>query len=198
MAKSKKRKKAKSGFQLAPKNNNAYIIENARKLELYETLMYEHIFDEGIGYVIVSRKKKNGDVVAGFYLVDVFCLGIKDTFASVMTQEEYEEHKSHLVDGDGSYYVTKSPNYIFNLVYGAADYAEELGFKPEKDFAVAEYILDAVDTIEYEDIPFGSDGRPFYIEGPNDKAATILSTLRKHLSEEDFDFVLLGEGDEEE
>jgi hypothetical protein len=198
MAVSKKRNKSKGGFQLAPKNSNTYIKENARKLDLYETLMYANLFEEGIGYVIVSRKKKNGEIVAGFFLVDVFCLGIKDSFASIMTLEEYDEHKQHLVDSDESYYITKSPNYIYNLLYGAADYAEELGFKPEKDFAISEYILAAVDSIEYEDIPFGSDGRPFYIEGPNDKAASILSTLRKHKAEEDFDFVLLAGSDEEE
>ncbi len=196
MAKSKKRKKG--GFQLAPKTNHSYIRENARKLEIHETLMYAHMFEEGMGYAIVSRKKKNGEIVAGFFLIDVFCLGIKDTFSDIMTEEDYENHKNHLVDGNESYYIHKEPNYIFNLIYGAADYAEELGFKPEKDFAVSEFILDKVDTIEYVDIPFGSAGRPFYIEGPHDKPASILSTLRKHLAAEDFDFVLLDERDEEE
>jgi hypothetical protein len=198
MAVSKKRKKAKKGIQLAPKNNNAYIKEIARKLPLHETLMYNNLIEEGIGYVIVSRKKPNGDFIAGFYLIDIFCLGIKDTFSALMTHDEYEEHKMHLADDEDNYYISKDANYIFNLIYGAADYAEDLGFKPEKDFAVSEFILDDVENITFVDIPFGSDGRPFYIEGLNDKSGTILNTLKKNVGEGNFDFVLRSEMDDEE
>ncbi len=190
MATSNKRKKAKTSFQTAPKNNNAYIIENARKLELYETLMYKDLLTLGMGYVIVSRKKKNGDIVAGYYLLDLQCLGVKDTFCAVMDEEQYEEHKTHLADDDGSYYIPQSPNFVFNLVYGAADYGEENGFKPEKGFAVSEYILDDVSTIEYEEIEFGRDGKPLYVQGPHDIPGPILATLNKNVGEGNYEYII--------
>jgi hypothetical protein len=36
------------------------------------------LFDSGCGYLVVSRFKADGRVEAGFFLLDVFCLGVKD------------------------------------------------------------------------------------------------------------------------
>src|SRR3984893_16385025 len=36
------------------------------------------LFDSGYGYLVVSWFKADGRVEAGFFLLDVFCLGVKD------------------------------------------------------------------------------------------------------------------------
>src|SRR5512138_3116464 len=46
----------------------------------YEAWRSTGLFESGIGYVVVFREKSNGDVEAGVFLVDVYCLGVKDGF----------------------------------------------------------------------------------------------------------------------
>jgi hypothetical protein len=41
-----------------------------------------------MGTVIVSRLASSGMVAAGVYLLDVFCLGLKNSFASLLDKEE--------------------------------------------------------------------------------------------------------------
>ena len=72
---------------------------------------------------------------------------------------------------------------VHNIVYAGLDYADVLGFKPHKDFAVAQYILeDDSDDIELMEIECGIDGKPAFIRGPYDndaKVARIIANLEK-------------------
>ena len=51
------------------------------------------LFDSGCGYLVVSRFKADGRVESGFFLLDVFCLGVKDAgfhcFNSIADYREY-------------------------------------------------------------------------------------------------------------
>jgi hypothetical protein len=48
-------------------------------------------YDQGIGTVIVSRLSSGGMLAVGVYLLDVFCLGVKNFFARLLTREEYHQ-----------------------------------------------------------------------------------------------------------
>ena len=61
-----------------------------------EALRSAELFDAGIGYVIVSRYKADGRVEAGYFLLDVFCLGAKD--ASFERFESHAEFEDSLLD----------------------------------------------------------------------------------------------------
>ena len=57
-----------------------------------EALRSARLFDSGCGYLVVSRFKADGCVETGFFLLDVFCLGVKDAgfhrFSSVADYQE--------------------------------------------------------------------------------------------------------------
>ena len=57
----------------------------AASAPIHECLVPDSLFDIGIGNVIVSRKMPNGFIGAAFFLVDVFCLGIKDVFYEALS-----------------------------------------------------------------------------------------------------------------
>ena len=63
---------------------------------IHECLIPDSLFDMGIGNVIVSRKMPNGFIGAAFFLVDVFCLGVKDAFYDVMSPVEYDSEVGKL------------------------------------------------------------------------------------------------------
>ena len=177
-------------------NIKKYIKEAGRKLPIYETMYTESLFELGSGQVLVSRKKPNGDILFSIFMVDIFCLGVKDVKTNLLREEEYEELKSK-IESSVAEQISERPNYIFNLIYGAVEYAEDLGFDPPKDFELAEYVLPKVEDVEYEDIPFGREGKPFYIAGPFDKVSKVLATLDKNVGPGNFDFYDPEEDDEE-
>ena len=87
MAKSKKTKPKQP--QLSPE---AYIRTKARSLPLYECLLNSKWKEDGMAEVVVSRIHVNGNITFGVYMVDLFCMGVKDTFFNFnVPVEEYKE-----------------------------------------------------------------------------------------------------------
>ena len=71
------------------------------------------------------------------------------------------------------------PMLAQNIIYGGVEYAEDLGFEPDKDFNITQYLLDDVASLEFIDVEFGKDGKPFLITGPYDNLESIMRKLAK-------------------
>jgi hypothetical protein len=170
MSKSKKGKiiQLKSA-QLSPEK---YIKTQARSLPIYECLISEGWEDAGICNVVVTRKHKTGNITVGIYLIDMFLLGLKDThYQFNITPGEYDDLGYNNAAMEKCDYVL-----AHNIIYGAIAYAEDYGFKPYKDFAVTQFILEEDDErVELMEIEFGLDGMPCFMPGPYDDAAKIKS-----------------------
>jgi hypothetical protein len=148
---------------------------------ILECLMTEEIFDSGMGQVIVSRTTGSGVVAAGIFLLDVFCLGVKDAFPMLQPRATYEnlvrqtDHQSPLVQIE--------PACARKLVEDAVVYARDLGFEPHDNYRVARKVLQDIDATVCEELfTFGKDGKPFFISGPNDseqRSRQIIETLER-------------------
>lgn len=161
----KNKKKAGKVINFQPISLENYIKSHARKLPVLECWQTENI--NGLSQVKVVRKKANGKLIVGFYLIDMYCFGLKDTF--YLEFEDYEDYESQALNkfSDDAVGQTRiEADYAFNLVYGAIEYGEDNGFKVPKAFKVSEYILDDIEDIEFIDIEFGMNGQPLYIPGP--------------------------------
>lgn len=165
-----------------------YIKQVARKLPIKQTYITEDIFESGLGHVIVLREKKNGEIVIGGYMVDVFACGVKDTFFNIVDKDELLDFLMSFTK-TGLKLEEHPPNYVFNLIYGAVEYAEDLGIKPHKEFALTSYILPDVDDIEFEEIEFGENGKPLYIPGEHDNVNQILSILNKNVGKGNYNYI---------
>lgn len=190
MAKKKKRKKTKvisMNQIISPKK---YIKTAARKLPVYKTYISRDILINGMGHAIVVREKRNGDKVLGGYLLDVWCLGVKNSFCKILDTHDFEDFIQGMFDNPSDPIVEADTDYTLNLVYGALEYAEDLGFAPHKDFSISKYILDPVEHLIYIDIPFGKNGKPYFVSGPYDNVLTIRDTLMKSVGPEGFDFTV--------
>ncbi len=154
---------------------------------------YEQESATGLDTVIVSRIMPSGKLIVGMYLVDLFCLGIKNTvFNFAMTTNEYEAFVAMVQSSERRELFEIEHSMASNLVFGALDYAEQLGFKPEKDWAITKYIVDE-DLVDerIDDIIFGKDGKPFFIQGPYDNVKTILGTLNRVVGEGNYEFLMM-------
>ncbi len=130
------------------------------------------VFTQGIGQVIIARSLPDGHVVAGLFLVDTYCLGVKNAFMMLKPRHEFETIIETYYDADDLRPVT--PAYARKLVEDAIAYARDLGFAPHRDFRDASAVLGDIDPTECDQtFTFGKDGKPLYISGPNDSEVMI-------------------------
>ena len=162
---------------------------------IHECLMPERLFDIGLGSVIVSRRLPNGFIGAAVFLVDVFCLGIKDAFYDRLAPAAYAQRVTHLRHET---FKPIQPACARKLVEEAEAYARDLGFPPHPDYQRARQIFGDIDTTACpEHFVFGKDGQPFFMSGPSDTPARcrrILDTLTERCGPEGFHFMVAGGG----
>ena len=138
--------------------------------------------------VLLGRRHRYGNVVACGYLVDVFCLGVKDSVGpKTMTEEEWRTFVPRYFQAFDDPPLAVPVGLAQCLVLGAVDFARSIGFAPHPDFERTRSHLGAWNSPI--PITFGEAGRPMYCAGPRDDSAEILSTLRKNVGDGNFDFI---------
>jgi hypothetical protein len=148
------------------------------------------LFDVGMGTLVLARGASPHYTTVGSFLIDVFCLGIKDVLLKSMESDAFEMYMD-MTDGVSAM-VPVDPGYARKLLRDLAAWSQSIGFPPHRDFAAVERIFggvsaDASDTV----FRFGLDGKPLYIPGPFDSASLIrrrIEQLQKRLGDDGFEF----------
>ncbi len=151
-----------------------------------------NLFQNGMGSIIFSRRMANGDIASGQFLVDIWCLGVKDAFFRIGPAGDYE---SYIEQNRARFELEPvHPSCAKKIVESAVEYANKLGLKPHPDYKVASLLFGDVDAslcpTEYR---FGKDGKPLYMAGPNDtvaKSRRIVKQLRKVCGEGGFHYII--------
>lgn len=188
--KDKARKKKQAGSVPFALLSATKKILGARKLPIYECLINPSWKEKGIATILISRRQPNGNLLFGVYLVDVYCLGLKNTFCnadfSVWRYETELRSKTYREEDP----VECPIPLAHQIIYGGIEFATQFGFRPNKDFKLSQYVLEDNNNIEpYEDIEFGKDGQPFYIAGPDDNVEYIVRQLASKAGEGNFKFL---------
>lgn len=194
----KKSKNIKKGQQQPALSPYRFMREKARTLPIGKCYIAPPDWQEsGMAHVIVTRVRPSGNLVMGAFLVDTFCLGVKDAgYHENMTPSDFEEYLNNYKKGMGLEEI--SYNEAHNIIYGAMAFAEEGGIKPAKEFDPAGYILEE----DIEDIPlieydFGKNGKHFLVVNPDRKEMPYYHILKKNLGD-DFEYVMpYGEEDDD-
>lgn len=167
----------------------------AAQAPLHECLMGQDMFETGMGTVLVSRTMSNGFMGVSCFLLDVFCLGIKNAYFVVESRAEYQWRREQI--GSHERLVAIAPEYARKLVEDTEAYARDLGFAPHPDFQLAQRLLADIDaTACHTGFPFGKDGKPFYIVGPHDtpqRMHNILETLTRRCGPQGFHYLVLAD-----
>jgi hypothetical protein len=173
--------------QLTPEK---YITTRGKSLTFHECYINSNWREQGMASIFISKKQPSDNFTVGLFMVDIFCLGLKNTTYNFNLDElgynqflaEFKSYNEDVIHCDFS--------EAHNIIYGAIDFAEDFGFKPNKDFKITEHILDP-DLIDdgIDEIELGKDGKPFYIAGPDDNVDQILGILKRNAGEGNFDFL---------
>ncbi len=149
--------------------------------------------DQGIGSVHLSRELPGGQVAVANFLIDRFCLGVKNAWAEIVGRSIYNEKyqrkgRRDMVAQD------VAPADARKLVEEAAAYARGLGLSPDPDYAKLLLLFGDVNpadgTARFE---FGKDGKPYFVAGPYDTPARcrqILSILTNTCGPDGFHYLL--------
>lgn len=172
-----------------PLSPERFMREKVRGLEVGTCYVSDDIWKEGIGVVVVTRLHKGGKRTVGFFLIDVFCLGVKD--AGYRVRMDDSECDSFMERFDEMQMREASYEEAHNIVYGALSFAEEAGIGPCKDFALAKYVLeedtDDIPLIEYQ---FGKDGMHYLFANSQLEASRYLPLMSKNLGDGKYRYVV--------
>ena len=169
---------------------------NYAKYPIHECLVPSDLFETGIGNIVVARRLSGGQIATSAFLVDVFCLGIKNAFFKLSSEQEYHNTlKPRLVKTpDGTGFDNTHPSCVRKIIEGAVDYAAALGFSYHRDYKNARDIFGDIDAsacpVKYD---FGQEGKPMYIRGPNEsvsQAKKIVAQLDRRCGEGNFHYLV--------
>jgi len=179
--KAEKRKEAKKvKFGIAALFGFAQEWVAAAKAPVADVFVPSNIFEMGIGTVWISRKLPDGRYAVAGFIVDTFCLGVKNVLDKLATADEYERILSRIHSSPEEHFEREHPAYARKLVERAVAYAQNLGFEPHSDYKLAKTLFGDVDANTCPaSFTFGHEGKPHYISGPNDSPAFQRRIIRQ-------------------
>jgi hypothetical protein len=166
---------------------------NARQYPIYGCWIMTGWKEQGITPVVVARQKESGRILYANYMIDLYCLGLKNVLVNPdCSLNKFERDLPMMCNNE----LEACPvELAHEIIYGAIEYAADLGFQPHPDFErlMADQILDPPDAHpRNHQVEFGKDGKPFYISGPYDeewKISQVLSTLQRTRGTDNYDFL---------
>jgi hypothetical protein len=194
----KRAKKAQRRKQVVAQKRRADLLEaglparvlRAANAPIQYCFLTESLFDIGMGTLVLARGATRHHIAFGSFLLDTFCLGIKDVMFESVESNVLERYVEAM--GAESPMVSVDPSYARKLLRDLAAWSQSIGFSPHRDFAAVERIFGDVNADASDAVfRFGRGGQPDYIPGPGDTDPVIqrrLAELRDHLGDEGSDF----------
>ena len=163
-------------------------VQRAAQAPIQGCFLTEALFDGGMGTLMLVRGTTPYRVALGSFLLDTFCLGIKDVTFELMGGEDFQFYMDAM--GAASPMIPVDPAYARKLLRDLAAWSQAIGFAPHPEFAVAERIFGDVNAEASDAVfQFGCDGKPFYIPGPTDTGPLIkrrIEQLRRLVGDDGF------------
>ena len=132
----------------------------------------------GLATVMVVRPEKRSRSAVCVYLVDTFCLGVKNVIGpETVSNNRLHKLRYTTFAGYEELAVHAPLELAQHLVFGAVEYARGLGFEPHPDFTTAAEHLGSWSG--HCPIQFGDNGSALYIQGPYDDFESIARTLAR-------------------
>lgn len=154
-------------------------LQRVESWPVVQALMAEELWSMGIGYLLIARREGEGRYVYASYMLDVFCLGVKDTFWRACSKGEFDEMVERVESTQTL--IPIKPECFVKIIQGAVEFANAVGFGPHHDFKHSSKLLQGIDPDGCtEEFTFGKDGHPFYIQGPHEspqEAAFIMQRI---------------------
>lgn len=171
----------------------------------YEAFIEKSWRDSGMTQLVVARIRSEGRAEIAFFLLDLWCLGVKNAFlAAATTEAEFREIVRERLPEE--FRERFHPACAKKMIEGAIAYASTFGFAPHRDCRQARRALGGLEASDCpETFTFGRKGKPCYVQGPNDtpeRTQRVLAMLAARCGKDGFNYLVTaddgaGEVDEE-
>lgn len=162
---------------------------------IYDAASSQQIFKTGMGSVLLSRVINSQKIAFGVFLLDAYCLGVKNAFYKEDTRIKYSKFKQQMYENDPMEEI--APSYARKLIEECVRYAQEIGLPPHKDYQKAKRIFGNIDSGDCPAIfTFGKDGKPFFISGPKDtqqRCREIIEILERKCGSGNYDYIMVAD-----
>jgi hypothetical protein len=153
-------------------------LATARKWPVVKALAAPELWNTGIGHIAIARRESETSVVFAVFLVDVYCLGVKNAFWTAGTHRDFEEVIERMEKTQKMRAI--EPACLVKIVTGAVEYALSFHFPPHPDYRHAAMLLDGIDPAACpQHFTFGRDGKPFYVQGPHESSAQAAAITQR-------------------
>jgi hypothetical protein len=143
-------------------------VRRAASAPIQYCLLTEELLGRGFGILILARGITTDYLSLGIFLLDSFCLGIKDATFRSMTGEDLEEF-IEAMEATTASLEPVDPSYARKLLRDLAGWAQAIGFAPARDFAAVERLFGDVSAEACNTrFQFGHEGKPLYIQDLSD------------------------------
>lgn len=162
----------------------------------YEAHLAESLLqgEKGLGHVIVVRKKSPERVDAGIFLVDAYCLGVRDAFLFEGTEAEFRERFIEQQEEGENSFREMPAAYGRKFVEEAVAYARRLGFAPHRSYKKAARVFGGLKAApDLGRFSFGSEGKPLYVQSQYhsaDDARRIIGKLHRVCGEGNYHYIV--------
>ncbi len=171
----------------------SFHLKRAATAPILHCCVQEELWSGGMGQLLFSRHLPNGDVAFAVYLLDVYCLGVKDVTLGVISWISYQEKiASGLLKRFE--FVDLTPEGARKIVEGAVAFARDLGISPHADYQKAQLLFGNIDSSTCTDeFIYGLDGKPYFVAGPFDsplRCRQITTLLTNRLGPDGFHYTI--------
>ena len=174
----RKQKMARRQSQESVRETPARTLRRAREMPIEGAWVQEDWQEQGMAIIVLARTNSSDNVVFGEYVVDYLCTGVKDTAFTTNVSPEVFDNEVIPRRYGGIPPVAAAVELAHEIVWGAVEYAENLGLRPPSAFRQSQRILDASDSFTRPGVvQFGYQGRPAYVPAPQDNQAAIITRL---------------------
>jgi hypothetical protein len=163
---------------------------------LHECLVSRSWQEPGELVQILVARSAGGEIAAAGILVDLGCLGVKDALSHMFTTREYETFRQSFTSLQPM--MRADLNLAAKIVQEGIAYARRLGFNPHPDYRAAAPLLAHADPAAcLTEIPLGIEGKPFFVQGPNDDVAKITRQLERAVGSGNYHYLFEIDGPED-
>ncbi len=179
VAKQKAKRAAKRSRSLQLNSSDPNVrLRQADKWPVVRAVVGEEIWDDGISSVAIARRESEGNLVYSVFLVDVFCLGVKNAYWDTGTPRDFDDVIQRMAERQTLREI--APACLVKIVKDAVAYAHSFGFQPHPDYRHAALLLAGIDPAACtEQFAFGREGKPFYIRGPHETPAQATAIVKR-------------------
>jgi hypothetical protein len=152
--------------------------------------------DSGVALVLAAERDGHGRLTMCSFLVDTWCLGVKNAMGPKRIHKRELEALRHQCYAPWRSHGIPIPLELAqHVVLGAVEFGRALGFEAHRDFKRARFALGSWEGPSA--ITFGMDGKPHYVNGPYEDPQRVLATLERTVGRGRFHYtVSLGEADD--